>query len=133
MKLMVIRTALLSFAISLWSCNDIFREDEQRIQGNIAVINPGNEEDKGYKLVFHEREFNANIIEDYVVAIYKNDSVMAVNGVSKKSCEPTFFKINHSSGESVSKVEEINNEAYERLITQSNLKEVFETRSDFCQ
>lgn len=79
-------------------CFDIFKETGQKIIGDISVINPDNQEDKGYRMVIYEGNYNSNVINEYVACVDGNDSVLLVKGVDKVECSDVFYKITHNKG-----------------------------------
>jgi hypothetical protein len=134
MKLMAIRFVFFCTVLWICSCNDIFSEKEHNIKGRISVINPNNEEDRGYKLVFYEREFNSNVIEDYVSEIDGNDSLITVKAISKKDCETLYYEIKHEKGNLIKTVKQIPKDVYLRLISEAHLSNLFsDTDGQVCE
>jgi hypothetical protein len=84
--------AILFLAVS---CYDIFSEQQKELIGNISVINPNNQEDKGYKLVINEEDINKNIIEGYIIDVRGNDSMLFVKAMDKNDCDEFYYKVDH--------------------------------------
>jgi hypothetical protein len=98
-------------------CFDIFTGKEKHIIGDISVINPDNVEDKGYRMVIYENEYNSNMLDDYVIDVNGNDSVMLVKCIDKKECNELYYKINHNKGRKPLSVVKINYGAYSGLMS----------------
>ncbi|GAA4321023.1 hypothetical protein [Flaviaesturariibacter amylovorans] len=98
MRRMAFKVILFLNLILLTGCFDIFRGDSDHIVGNISVINPRNQEDKGYKLIIFKEEFNSTVIEDYIDELVGNDSLLLIKALNKEDCMPRFYRINHNGG-----------------------------------
>lgn len=113
-------------------CFDIFTAKEERIIGNISVINPDNVEDKGYRMVISENETNSNVLNEYVVNVNGNDSVLLVKCIDKKECNELYYKINHNKGQSPLNVVSINYGTYSGLMSAIDLDYEFSDDTYVC-
>lgn len=123
MKSSIVATILI---LSVYSCTDIFRSDEHSIVGKLSVIDSNDEEGGRYKLVFYEREgFNSNVVNDYVVSIAGDDSCLIVKCLDRESCDETYYKIKHRSGDVIINVTEIDENSSNKLSTELPEKYIF--------
>ena len=65
---------ILGALLLIYGC-DLVQEEQTRLVGDISVINPRNQKDKGYKLGIYEHDFDKNIIEDDVIEVGGNDTL----------------------------------------------------------
>lgn len=121
---MKIKIQILFLFLSIFSiigCFDILRETEQKIVGDISVINPDNQEDKGYRMVIYETNYNSNILNEYVVCLDGNDSVLLVKGVDKVKCSDVFYKVTHNKGKQPLVVLQVSANDYTSLLEATQL------------
>lgn len=111
---------------------DLVQEEQENLVGDISIINPNNQEDKGYKLVIYEHDFNKNIIEDYVIEVEGNDTLLLGHGVTKSTCDETYYKINHNRGKEPLRVIGIDKRSY-NVLKESDYKYSFSTNVPDCK
>lgn len=93
---LIIVCCLLCTCLGCW---DILSEKQYNIVGNLSLINPQNQEDFGYKIVFYSDGINKNILNDYVINITGDDTVLVVKCVERSDCTSIrYYKIDHNRG-----------------------------------
>jgi len=61
--------------LNLIAC-DMFTTDVKKLVVNILLINPHNQDVNGYRMVFYEDNINSNVLEEDVINVYGNDSIL---------------------------------------------------------
>jgi len=113
-------------------CFDIFSEEQKEIIGNISVINPNNQEDKGYKLIIYEEQINKNVIEGYVVDVNGNDTILLVKAVNKRDCYEHYYEVKHRKGQAIIKSVEIDPTKYLNLLNHIDSDIEFQAEMPDC-
>jgi hypothetical protein len=98
----------------------------------ISVINPNNQEDKGYKLIIYEKEVNKNVIEGYVIDVNGNDSTLFVKAMGKSDCDEHYYEIKHQKGQMIINLEEIDANSYSILLGQIDSEIHFQSDKPDC-
>lgn len=110
---MKFKAVLFTFVLLNTSC-DILKSKEERIVGNISVIDSNDEEGGRYHLIFYndKKEFNSNIVDDFVEDIIGDNSVLMVKCIDKLNCQVVYYKVLHSEGKSVHETIKVNFKTY---------------------
>lgn len=80
-----------------YSCFDIFKSEEINIVGNIALINPKVQDGDSFRLIYFEEKFNKNLINENIIKLYGNDSVLLVISSILEN-KHKFYKVLHKNG-----------------------------------
>jgi hypothetical protein len=122
----------LSILMIMSGCYDIFKEKEVRIVGSISVINPRNQEDKGYRMVEYKDDYNENLLNDYIVNVAGDDSILLVKGIEKLNCNETYYLIHHVSGHDPITAQKIDEKDYFHFLNTFKARYHFHTEAPAC-
>jgi hypothetical protein len=102
MKIMVLKNLILiSFVFCFIRC-DMFYTNDKRLVGDILLINPHNQDVHGYRMVIFKDNINSNVLEEDIVKVCGNDSLLLVKS-KNSNADYMYYKINHFQGKQIIK------------------------------
>lgn len=114
---------LLLIVFSLIGC-DMFTTDDKRLVGNILLINPHNQDVNGYRMVIYLGNINSNVIQEDVVNVKGNDTVLFVK-CKNENADFVYYEVNHSKGEQINKTIRISSKYYTEMTESITIKYCF--------
>lgn len=121
---MTIKHIIFFFGIiGLVGC-DMFTTDNTRLVGDIFLVNPHNQDVNGYRMIIHEGNINSNILEEDVINVQGNDTLLFAK-CKNENADFIYYKINHSKGQQLIKAVSISSREYLQL------KETIKTKYSF--
>ncbi|MGC4099988.1 hypothetical protein [Ferruginibacter sp.] len=94
----------------IYSGCDSFYAEEKTVVGNIILINDHVQKDNGFRLNHYTGSFNDNLIQDYVVSLYGNDTVLFVK-TRDTITGHRYFEVKHNKGNEPIRVKELDSAA----------------------
>lgn len=114
---------LLIFSFSLFglfSCNII---RDEKLVGDIYVVK--NSDDNKYHMVVYEGSINSNILEDYVINVSGDDSILIVK-CKNQNGDLIFYKVTHSIGKKPIRSNVISPQEFDKLNAELHKKYGFD-------
>ncbi len=117
---------VLVIALIFWGFNacDMFYTDDDRLVGNIVLINPHNQDVHGYRMVIYEGDINSNVLEEDIVKVDGNDTILVVIGRNENG-ESDYYNIKHLAGKKIISTKTLTSEEYLKILSLIKIKYSF--------
>ena len=89
---------LIGFLIICLSGCDMLSTDSKNLVGNIVLSNPHNQDVNGYRMVIYHDNINSNIIEENVLEVKGNDTLLIAKCKNNNE-DFLYYKIIHNKGQ----------------------------------